>query len=234
MLRALPVRDPQQLLVLQWSARHWPQNGISSYGDCASNERNATSVISCSLSYTLFQEIQKQTNVFADTMAFAGPSQMNLSGDGAATVAQGEVVSGSYFQALGVSPALGRTLLPDDERSGAPAVAVLDYAYWQRAFGGSPAVIGQTIRLNDTAFTIIGVTEPKFTRLTPGKSVDLWVSLSQAPSLGKQWAGRSNPDNWWLTVVGRLQRANLARAGTGRTRLALRECNISRDETTLG
>lgn len=205
MLRALPVRDPQQLVVLQWSTRRWPQNGISSYGDCSPNPRNATSFSSCSLPYALFQEIQKQTKVFADVMAFAGPSQMILSGDGATTIALGEVVSGSYFQALGVSPALGRTLLPDDERSGAPAVAVLDYAYWQRAFGGSTAVIGRTIRLNDTSFTIVGVTNPEFTRLTPGKSVDLWVSLSQAPSLGKQWAGRSNPDNWWLAVVGRLQ-----------------------------
>jgi predicted permease len=206
MLRALPVRDPQQLVVLQWSARDWPRDlSTSSFGDCAFNEHNSASVTSCSLPYPLFQEVQKQTKVFTDAMAFAGPSQMSLSGNGAATIVQGELVSGSYFETLGVSPALGRTLVPDDERSGAPAVAVLDYAYWQRAFGGSPAVIGQAIRLNDTAFTIVGIAEPEFTRLTPGKSVDLWVSLSQAPSLGKQWAGRSNPDNWWLVVVGRLQ-----------------------------
>ncbi len=205
MLRSLPVRDPQQLVVLQWSARHWPHNGISSYSDCASSPRNATSVTSCSLPYSLFQEIQKQTQVFADAMAFAGPSQMNLSSNGAATIAQGELVSGSYFETLGVSPVLGRTLVPNDENPGAPAVAVLDYAYWQRAFGGSPAVIGRTVRLNDTAFTIVGVSEPDFTRLTPGKSVDLWVSLSQAPFLGKQWASRSNPDNWWLLAIGRLR-----------------------------
>jgi predicted permease len=206
MLRDLPVRDPQQLVVLHWSARHWPQNmRISSFGDCADSGRNASVFTGCSLPYPLFQKIRKQAEVFADAMAFAGPSQMNLSGNGAATTVQGELVSGGYFETLGVSPVLGRTLVPDDEEPGAPAVAVLDYAYWQRAFGGSPAVIGQTIRLNDTAFTIIGITEPEFTRLTPGKSVDLWVSLSQAPSLGKLWTIRSNPDNWWLIVVGRLQ-----------------------------
>jgi predicted permease len=206
MLRSLPVRDPQQLVVLQWSARHWPQNvGTSSFGDCAFHERNSASVTGCSLPYPQFQEIQKHSKVFADAMAFAGPSPMNLSGNGAATIVQGELVSGSYFDTLGVSSVLGRTLMPDDESPGAPAVAVLDYAYWQRAFGGSPAVIGRTIRLNDTAFTIVGVTESDFTRLTPGKSVDLWVSLSQAPFLGRQWASRNNPDNWWLVVVGRLQ-----------------------------
>ena len=206
MLRALPVRDPQQLVVLQWSARDWPQDlNTSSFGDCAFNQRSSPRITSCSLPYPLFQEIQKQAKILTDAMAFAGPSQMNLSGNGAATIVQGELVSGSYFETLGVSPALGRTLVPDDERPGAPAVAVLDYAYWQCAFGGSPAVIGKIIRINDSAFTIVGITEPEFTRLTPGKSVDLWVSLSQAPSLGKQWAGRSNPDDWWLVVVGRLQ-----------------------------
>jgi predicted permease len=204
MLRSIPVRDPQQLVVLQWSVRHW--NGrTSSFGDCASNPRNSARFTSCSLPYPLFQEIQKQANVFTDAMAFAGPSQMDLSSDGAANTAEGELVSGSYFQTLGVSPVLGRTLVPDDEKPGAPAVAVLDYAYWQRAFGGSAGVIGRTIRLNNTAFTIVGVTEPEFTRLTPGKSVDLWVSLSQAHDLGKLWTSRSNPDNWWLVVVGRLQ-----------------------------
>ena len=204
MLRALPVRDPQQLVVLQWSVRHW-NGGTSSFGDCASNTRNSDRFTSCSLPYPLFQEIQKQAKVLTDAMAFAGPSQMDLSSDGAANTAQGELVSGSYFQTLGVSPVLGRTLVRDDEKPGAPAVAVLDYAYWQRAFGGSPGVIGRTIRLNNTAFTIVGVTEPEFTRLTPGKSVDLWVSLSQAHFLGKLWTSRSNPDNWWLVVVGRLQ-----------------------------
>jgi predicted permease len=216
MLRALPVRDPQQLVVLQWSARDWPRDlSTSSFGDCAFNQHNSARVTSCSLPYPLFKEVQNQTKVLAETMAFVGPSPMSLSGNGAATNVQGELVSGSYFETLGVSPALGRTLVPDDERSGAPAVAVLDYAYWQRAFGGSPAVVGQAIRLNDSAFTIVGIAEPEFTRLTPGKSVDLWVSLSQAPSLGKQWAGRSNPDNWGLVVVGRLQPGvSLAQAQT--------------------
>ena len=203
MLRSIPVRDPQQLVVAQWSARKAPKAlGMSSFGDCAHNREGT---IGCSLPYPLFQEIQSQKKVFADAMAFAGPSQMDLSGNGIAAIAQGELVSGSYFQTLGVSPALGRTLTPDDEKPGAPAVVVLDYGYWQRSFAGSPAALGRTIRLNNAVFTIIGVAEPGFTRLTPGKSVDLWVSLSQARSLGKQWTRRSSPDNWWLVVVGRLQ-----------------------------
>jgi predicted permease len=206
MLRSIPVRDPQQLVVAQWSARHFPQNvGTSSFGDCGRTEANPTTVIGCSLSYPIFQEIQDQKNVFANAMAFAGPYQMDLSGNGAAVIAQGELVSGSYFQTLGVSSALGRPLAPDDEKAGAPSVAVLDYAYWQRAFGGSPSAIGRAIRLNDAVFTIVGVAEPGFTRLTPGKSVDLWVSLSQASSLGLKHIHPVDATDWWLVIVGRLQ-----------------------------
>jgi len=205
MLRSIPVRDPQQLVVAQWSAGQGPRNvGTSRFGDCATSSENATSTTGCSWSYPLFQEIQGQKNIFANAMAFAGPYQMDLSGNGAA-IAQGELVSGSYFQTLGVSSAFGRTLAPDDDKPGAPSVAVLDYAYWQRAFGGSPAAIGRTIRLNNAVFTIVGVAEPSFTRLTPGKSVDLWVSLSQALSLGLGHIHLADPTDWWLVVVGRLQ-----------------------------
>lgn len=206
MLRSLPVRDPQQLVVAQWSAHKRPQNlDISGFGDCARSRQNATTFIGCSLSYPLFQEIQNQKGALANAMAFTGPSEMDLSGNGAAAMVEGELVSGSYFETLGVSAAVGRTLIPEDEKPGAPSVAVLDYGYWQRAFGGSTAVIGRTVRLNDAAFTIVGVTEPGFTRLTPGKSVDLWVSLNQAHSLGLKFLELSNPNNLSLVVVGRLQ-----------------------------
>jgi predicted permease len=206
MLRSIPVRDPQQLVVAQWSARQWPQKvGTSSFGDCGRREENATTFSGCSVSYPLFQEIQNQKNVFANAVAFAGPYQMDLSGNGAAAIVQGDVVSGNYFQTLGVSPALGRTLVSDDEKPGAPSVALLDYAYWQRAFGGSPSAIGRTIRLNNAVFTIVGVAEPGFTRLTPGKSVDLWIPISQATILGHNYIDPADPDHWWLVVVGRLQ-----------------------------
>ena len=88
------------------------------------------------------------------------------------------------FETLGVRAALGRTLQPEDDKPGAPAVAVLDYGYWQRAFGGATNVLGRTIRLNNAVFTIVGVADRGFTRLTPGTSVDLWVSLQQATPLG--------------------------------------------------
>ena len=203
MLRSLPVRDPQQLVVAEWSARNRPrQLGTSSFGDCQDYQGMRSD---CSLSYPMFAQIRHQKNLFADVMAFAGPVSLNLSGNGAANITQGELVSGNYFETLGVIPALGRTLVAEDEKPGAEPVAVLDYAYWQRAFGGSASVIGRTIRLNNNAFTIVGVADSMFTRLTPGKSVDLWVPLTQGKQLGQVWAQLPDANNWWLVVVGRLQ-----------------------------
>lgn len=206
MLQSLPVRDPERLVVLRWSAHHRPNHfGISSFGDC--ERLVASDTTGCSVSYTVFKKIQAQSRLFANVMAFAGTADIDLNGNGPASMVSAELVSGTFFPTLGVSPVLGRTLEPADEEPRAEATAVLSYAYWQSAFGGSSAVIGRTIRLNGIPFTIVGVTEPGFTRLTPGKSPDLWLSLSQLAPLGLGWGGGKgldDPASWWLTITARL------------------------------
>ena len=206
MLRSLPVRDPQQLVVARWTAHHAGRHlGESSFGDCGSSRDGGTIEAGCALSYPFFQEVQKQSKVFSSATAFAGTIPLNLSGNGAAVIAQGEIVSGSFFLTFGVHAALGRVFDASDDQPGSHAVAVLNYAYWQRAFGGSPAAIGRTIRLNNALFTIVGVADPGFTRLTPGKSVDLWIPIAQGSVSGQPWFTTSDANNFWLVVVGRLQ-----------------------------
>jgi predicted permease len=207
MLQSMPVRNPQELVVLRWSAHARPQDvGTSSFGDCHRSERNATLSGGCSFSYPMFKEIRARADVFSNVTAFAGPAQLDLSGNGAASIARGELVSGDYFRTLGVSPAIGRVIEPSDERPGAEPVVVLNYRYWQSAFGGSSEAIGRTIRLNGITHTIVGVTDPWFTRLTPGKSIDLWLPLTQLVPLGLHWGrGTEDASNWWLTIVARLK-----------------------------
>jgi predicted permease len=207
MLQSLPVRHPEQLVVLRWSAHTWPQNtGTSSFGDCNGRGRPGPNSGGCSFSYPMFKEIREQRDLFSGVTAFAGPAQLDLSGNGPASMAQGELVSGDYFQTLGVPAALGRTLEPSDEQPVATPVVVLNYGYWQSAFGGASMAIGKTIRLNGVAFTVVGVTQPNFTRLTPGKSLDMWLPLTQLVPLGLHWGGGSmGPGDWWLTLVGRLK-----------------------------
>ena len=185
MLQSLPVRHPEQLVVPQWLAHEWPQNiGTSSFGDCNGRGRVGANSGACSFSYPMFKEIREQKDIFSSVSAFAGPAQLDLSGNGPASMAQAELVSGDYFQTLGVRSVVGRTLEAADEQPGATPVVVLNYGYWQSAFGGAAGAIGKTIRLNGVAFTIVGVTEPSFTRLTPGKALDMWLPLTQLVPLG--------------------------------------------------
>ncbi|MGC1416114.1 MAG: ABC transporter permease [Candidatus Acidiferrum sp.] len=207
MLQSIPVRNPQELVVLRWSARAHPQNaGSSSFGDCQWTKWTDKVSGSCSFSYPMFTAIREHSDVFSAIGAFAGPAQLDLTGNGMASIARGEVVSGDYFQTLGVPAAAGRTIEPLDERPGAEGVAVLSYSYWQGAFGGAKSAIGKAIKLNGVPFTIVGVADPRFTRLTPGHSQDMWLPLSQVGPLRLHWGGGPEKERtWWLTVVGRLK-----------------------------
>jgi predicted permease len=206
MLQSIPVRDPKHLVVLQWSAHDRPHKiGLSSFGDCKWRDWHSSFAGSCSFSYPMFRQIRSLAGVFSGVAGFAGPAQLDLNANSSATIVSGEVVSGDFFQTLGVRAAMGRTLDLADEKPGAEPVAVLSFAYWQTAFGGEPAAIGKAIKLNGVPFTIVGVAEPRFTRLTPGKSQDLWLPLSQVVALRLPWGGGPDKENtWWLTVVGRL------------------------------
>ncbi len=141
--------------------------------------------------------------------AFAGPLDYDLSGNGPASMAQGQYVSGDFFSTLGVNTVIGRTLgMPDDSPSAPPAV-VLNYAYWQRAFGGDRSVVGRIVRLNNISAVIVGVAEPRFTNLTPGNHVDFFMSFSVADRIRPEYWGHANrvsdPSIWWSVIVGRLK-----------------------------
>ena len=207
MLASLPVRSPDQLVLLQWRAHSWPHNiGSSSYGDCEyAQDPHGVFSSGCSVSYPLFELVRQRKDLFTGATAFAGTQQMDVSGNGRASMASGELVAGDYFQTLGVAAALGRTLQPSDDRPAAAPVVVLHYAYWQRMFGGASNVLGKTVRLNNVVFTIVGVADSAFTRLTPGKSIDMWVTLNQAEPLGIHWGREFDAGSWWLTVLARLK-----------------------------
>jgi predicted permease len=212
LLRSLPVENPAQLVLLKWSARKAPNLfGLMSSGDCPTDMGGGRlNPVGCSFSEPMFREIA-QANIFSATAAFANTGRLDLTGNGPASVINGQLVSGDFFRTMGLKAELGRLLDSSDDTASGAAVTVLNYGYWQSAFGGSRDVIGRTIELNAVPFTIVGVAEQRFTGITPGSDYDVWVPLFAGPKINRLQGPLGAQDrqndvaNWWLTIVGRLK-----------------------------
>ena len=210
LMRALPIQDAQDVVVLKWSARKTPdRHSSSSYGDCTQSyaPRRGPST-SCSFSEPFFTDVASHVDAFSSVAAFANAGEIDLSGNGTASVLTGQAVSGEFFPLLGVRAAVGRLIAPSDDSLSAPAVIVLNYGYWKSQFGGSLSAIGKTVRLNNVPFTIIGVTEPQFDSLSPGRVYDVWVPLSVLPQINPHPSVKTRATDiysWWLVIIARLK-----------------------------
>jgi predicted permease len=161
------------------------------------------------LTYSEFEQLRDHADSFSALMA----SQSSLNtwqvrfGDSVWEEARGRLVSGGFFQVLGVSPAIGRVFTTSEDRADTP-YAVISYNYWQRRFGGRPDVLGKTLTLRKAALTIIGVAPPGFIGETSGQQPDLWLPVRMQPSVlpGKDWLHDTPPEKvMWLHVFGRLK-----------------------------
>jgi predicted permease len=161
------------------------------------------------LTYGEFEQLRDHAGGFSALMASQSSLitwQVRFEG-GAWEEARGRLVSGEYFQVLGVSPAIGRTFTTADDRADAP-YAVISYDYWQRRFGGSSEVLGKTVTIRAAALTVIGVGPSGFIGETSGQQPDLWLPLRTQPGVlpGKDWLHDTPPEKvMWLHVFGRLK-----------------------------
>ena len=199
-LRSLPVPDPQQLAKIQIA--NGRPFGVSHYSD--------------NLSYPIFEQIRQHQEAFSGVFAWD-------SGYGAERIGTGEQarmvpvlrVSGDFFPTVGIAPAAGRLLAPDDDLRGcAEPRVVLSHTFWQREYGGQFSAIGSRITVGDQPFEIIGVTPRGFTGPEVGSVFDLALPLC---SLSVLHAGDQPPfgrrDLFWLNVMARLKPGwTLARA----------------------
>lgn len=212
-MRPLPVRDPGQLVLLRWTARTEPRVvNLDSYGDCRDSDTT-----NCVFSLPFSREVRRQSGLFSGLAVFTGPVDINVGGNGPAAIARGEYVSGDLFSTLGLKTILGRPLGPADDQPAAPPAIVLNYSYWQRAFGADPSAVGRSVRLNSVEASIVGVCEPGFTHVTPGKTQDFFMTFSLVDRVRTEWwrdPGRvQNPAVFWAVILGRLrQGVSLARA----------------------
>src|SRR5713226_6926414 len=190
LLRRLAVRNPEELVVLKSPG---PKHGhVWSDGDDSEI-----------FSYPLYKGLAKNTSVFAGVIAryeFAA----GIASRGQTDRGSGELVTGNYFQVLGVRSALGRVLSPaDDDVQGAHPVLVLSHAYWTRHFGGDTGVLNQMVLVNNTEMTIVGVAQADFSGIQVGQTPDIFVPMTMK---GQMTPIRNGLDDWndsFLAVLAR-------------------------------
>ena len=185
MLRQLPVRDPNQLLVL--TRIQGAQSGEH-------------------FSYPQVNYLAEQDDLFAGLAGFAADT-FNIGPFDVRETTAGAWVTGEYYRTLGLTPIAGRLLGPDDDRPGAPPAAVITDVYWSRKFARSPDVIGRTLLIEGVPVSIVGVTPPGFSGAIVGERADITLALGVVPQVQPEQDWKVGPGGRWLKV--------LARARTG-------------------
>lgn len=183
LLQPLPYRDAERIVML-WEVTP------------AGRHQNTTSRAN-------FRAWRDQSTSYEYIAAFTD-QRVNLTGDGEPEELSMQLATADFFKVVGVDPLLGRTLLPEDAEPGKPPVAVLGYGLWQRRFGGQAALLGQTITLNNSKFTVVGVMPPRFEfhikqRSGTGRPAELWSVLPMPNTPGANQRGR------FLSTVARLK-----------------------------
>jgi predicted permease len=208
LLRSLPVKDPQALVFLSTPSAGGLGNGTSS------GQRSL-------LAYSEYLALRDQTNVFSGLVAVesgsAAHEEVSWDGGGRESV-HTKLVSGNYFQILGVDASRGRLYTSEEDLPlNAHPEAVLSYSYWQKRFGADPSAIGRTLLLHGHAFTVVGVTPPGFFGETVGDAPDMWFPISMQaevePGADLLHDPRGVTRYMWLTSIGRQRPGvNLAQA----------------------
>jgi len=207
LLKTLPVRKPEELALFKWASG---ERGLSlSHNGTIDQEPGTGMRLGTSFSVPAFELMRAHTQTLSDLFAFAPRGELNVSVDGEAEVAGGQLVSGNFHSGLGVRPALGRMINNDDDQTSANPVAVISFRYWRRRFGLDPAVVGKTININGAPFTIVGVTPPQFySGMEVGDSPDLTLPLALARLLEPNSQSQSEFAQawyWWVRVMGRMK-----------------------------
>ena len=186
LLQSLPVRDPDQLVVL---TAYDPKEGPG---------------FDSTFSYAMYQDLRDRNDVFSGVITRGG-TQMNVSYADQNERVRGELVSGNFFEVLGVRPWAGRLFTQDDDRTpGAHPVAVISYHFWERRFAKDPNIIGKTILVNEHPLTVLGVTPPSFYGIDLSNSPDVRVPMMMTPVFNPLPPTRlTSRRHHWLSVMAR-------------------------------
>jgi predicted permease len=192
LLRDIPVDRPEQLVIFRSPGDK--SGSVHGDGDPAA-----------SFSYPMYKGLRDRSDVLAGVLArYAVP--LSVAGRGQTDRVSGELVSGNYFQVLGVPATLGRVLTPEDETApGANPVAILSYGFWQRRFAGDPSILNKTLQVNGATLTVVGVAPSSFIGVQIGRAPDIFVPITMKSQMTPNWDGLNDPRDYWLSIIGRLK-----------------------------
>ena len=189
LLRLLPVRDPQSIVLIDWRgnalADGWGSGNLMSYPMC--------------------RDLQAQTQFFEGVYC-RHPTTVNLSVGPESQPVLAEIVSGTYFPVLGVQPHLGRLIAESDDRHrDAHPVVVIGYDYWLTALGGAPDIVGRKVLVNKHPMTVIGVAGRGFGGMDVGEAAALWIPAMMKRQVTPDWDRLLDRRARWMHVFGRLK-----------------------------
>jgi hypothetical protein len=204
LLKKLPVKDPEQLVLLKasWDGKKF---GPGSYD--GSNMRDPATGLTIGTSFPMrtLTRLRQEHEPLADVFAFS-PMEVNFNAGGQAEVVRAQVVSGNYYSALGVPAMIGRTITDADDNAAATPVAVLSHRFWASRFNSDPSAVGKQVNINNVAFTIAGITPPDFSGTSQvGSSLDVSLPLAWEPQINAESSNLAGAGVWWLRLMGRLK-----------------------------
>jgi putative ABC transport system permease protein len=219
LLRKLPVRSPEELVFLY---DYGPRQGSIS-----SDEQGSP------FSYPAFREMQSTQTPFTG-LAGTRSTAANLAYKGTAVSGSAHMVSGNYFQILGVGAAIGRLVGEEDDKTGGGhPVVVLAHAYWKSRFGADPSVLNQTFIVNGHPMTIVGVAQSGFVGEKPGTAPDVFVPISMKREMTPGWDGLKDRKDYWVTLFGRLKPGTTLEQADTAINVVFRE-QLEQDVALLG
>jgi predicted permease len=210
LLISLPVQKPEELVRFRYAGRNDMVTSSSGYGFLSKTPDGKD--VRATFSYPMYQQFVVDNKTMIDLLACAPFGRVSVFVDGQSEIANAFISSGNYYQLLGVTARIGRTILPEDDRPTAAPVAVISSKYWHSRFGTDPAVVGKAIKVNNVPITIVGVITPHFFGIQQpvANPPDISLPLSLDPQLSTGPPSTdpprlSQPTYWWLQVMGRLK-----------------------------
>jgi putative ABC transport system permease protein len=193
LLRSLPVHDPQQLVVLKGEGTAWNGGTSNNGGDDADY-----------FSYPMYKDLRDQNKVF-DGLIGTAPATAGFSRGSSSQVIDVELVTGNYFNVLGVQPALGRMFSPADDAANAAPALVVSFDFWRNNLAADPRVIGSTVTLNGHPFQVIGVAAPRFHSAVWGQTPAVFVPMAMLDQVTSYSGGLRDHFSRWMNILGRLK-----------------------------